>query len=73
MKKSKWAKKPAKLFCQLDGVYRNWLGLVGLKGADGLMGMDQCQLIVGGPAYYELYTATHVITVQSTGITRERY
>lgn len=71
-KQNKRTKKPTKLFYQLDGVYRNWLGLVGCKGADGLMDMDQCQLIITDTTHYELYTATYVVTVQSTVITRER-
>ena len=73
MKKSKWAKKPAKLFYQLDGIRRNYLGLVGPKGPDGLMDMNQCRLIIGGKSYYEFYVDGYVITVQSAGITRERY
>lgn len=71
-RQNKWTKKPAKLFYQLDGVYRNWLGLVGCKGADGSMDISRCPLIIADTTHYELYTATYVVTVQSTVITRER-
>ena len=71
-KQNKWAKKTAKLFYQLDGVYRNYLGIVGFKGTDGLMDIDQCQLIISSKSCYEFYADGCVVTVQSTVITRER-